>query len=74
MARLPPSRNTVHRGVADVTAAIAAVLEGVAARQLTIEEGAMLADLLERHSTIIKNDATERRLKALEEAEAKRAA
>jgi len=60
--------------VADVTAAIGAVLEGVANGLLTIEEGAMLADLLERHSTIIKNDAIERRLKALEAAEEKRAA
>jgi hypothetical protein len=44
---------------------IAAVLQGVADRMLAIEEGAALADILERHDTIIKNDAIERRLKAL---------
>ena len=60
--------------LADVQTAIAAVLGGVAAGQLTIEEGDQLANILERHGKAIDNADVERRLKALEEAEERRAA
>ena len=66
---LPPL-NTL----ADLTAAIGAVLEGVAAGQLTIEEGDMLASILERHGKAISDAEIERRLEALEAAEQRRAA
>jgi hypothetical protein len=41
--------------LADVQAAIAAVLQGVANGQLTIEEGDMLANILERHGKAISD-------------------
>jgi hypothetical protein len=58
--------------LADVTAAISAVLEAVAGGLLTIEEGAMLADTLEKHSAVLKNESIERRLRALEDDAARR--
>jgi hypothetical protein len=66
---LPPLNS-----LADVSAAIAAVLQGVAAGQLTIEEGDMLANILERHGKAINDAEIERRLAALEVAELRRAA
>jgi hypothetical protein len=60
--------------LADVQGAIAAVLEGVAAGQLTIEEGDMLASILERHGKAIAEADLEARIAALEQAEKKRAA
>jgi hypothetical protein len=80
LARLyPPLRSRLVRfplpplNLADVTAATAAVLEGVAAGQLTIEEGDMLANILERHGKALESADIERRLKNLEDAEATRA-
>jgi hypothetical protein len=80
LARLyPPLRSRLVRfplpdlaSLADVQAAIAAVLQGVAAGQLTIEEGDMLANILERHGKAINDAEIERRLAALEAAEAQR--
>jgi hypothetical protein len=74
LARLyPPLRSRLVRftlpplhTLADVTAAIAAVLQGVAGGQLTIEEGDMLANILERHGKAINDAEIERRLLALE--------
>jgi hypothetical protein len=58
----------------DVTAATAAVLQGVAAGQLTIEEGDMLANILERHGKAINDAEIEHRLAALEADAERRAA
>jgi hypothetical protein len=74
LARLyPPLRSRLVRfplpelaSLADVQAAIASVLQGVAAGQLTIEEGDMLANILERHGKAINDAEIERRLAALE--------
>jgi len=66
---LPPLES-----VSDVSAAIGAVTQACANGLLTVDEAAALADILERHASILKADAIERRLKALEEAEAERLA
>jgi len=64
---LPPLNS-----LADIQDAIAAVLQGVAAGQLTIEEGDQLANILERHGKAINDAEIEARLKRLEDAELKR--
>ncbi len=60
--------------VSDVSAAIGAVTQACADGLLTVDEAAALADILERHAAILKADAIERRLRALEDAETKRLA
>jgi hypothetical protein len=82
LARLfPPLRSRLVQfplpplnSLADVQGAIAAVLEGVAGGLLTIEEGAQLTEILERHGRAINDAEIERRLDALERAAAKDAA
>jgi hypothetical protein len=64
---LPPLNS-----LADIQDAIVAVLQGVAAGQLTIEEGDQLANILERHGKAINDAEIEARLKRLEEVEARR--
>jgi hypothetical protein len=60
--------------VSDVSAAIGAVTQACANGLLTVDEASALADILERHAAILKADAIERRLRALEDAETKRLA